>query len=148
MLKLAGLLDPKLGGPPLDPKKKGTLFRRSLYFIHSKGNRHKFLMMFDDADVLECYRRAESILPQQALAMVNSRLSLDVAARIAKRLGDSPDGRFVDAAFETVLGASPTAAERRICLESLEKLKKAAAPRARANLVHALLNHNDFVTIR
>jgi hypothetical protein len=33
-----------------------------------------------------------------------------------------------------------------VCLEALTK--SAAVPRARASLVRALLNHNDFVTIR
>ena len=34
----------------------------------------------------ECYRREQSIVPQQALALTNSRLVLDAARPIADRL--------------------------------------------------------------
>ena len=40
-----------------------------LYFFHSHNEHNKFLDIFDDANVLECYRRTESIVPQQALAL-------------------------------------------------------------------------------
>ena len=154
VLKLAGLLDPALGGPTIDPKKKGTTYRRSLYFTHSKNDRHKFLSMFDDADTLECYRRAESILPQEALAMANSRLMLEAAgktsARLHERHGEMNDDRFIDLAFESILSTAPTAPEKRACREALQRLRRASksASRAREILVHALMNHNDFVTIR
>ena len=42
--------------------------------------------MFDDADHLQCYRRSESIVPQQALALANSELSLKMAEEIAERI--------------------------------------------------------------
>ena len=59
-------------------------------------------------------------------------------------------------AFELILGSTPTADENRTCQEALAewqkilKEQKHADPvaKARANLVGALLNHNDFVTIR
>jgi hypothetical protein len=62
----------------------------------------------------------------------------------------------VRAAFETVLAGMPTAAEQAECERALrqltELLKKQGQPdaarRARGDLVHALLNHNDFITVR
>jgi len=86
LLHLAGVLNPKLGGPTIDPKKSAGIYRRSLYFTHSRDGRHQFLSMFDDADILRCYRRNESIVPQQALAMANSKLALSMARKIAERL--------------------------------------------------------------
>src|SRR5690606_25952912 len=83
ILHLAGTLDLTVGGPSLDPKKPS--FRRSLYFTQSRDDQNKFLSMFDDADILQCYRRPESIVPQQALALANSSISIGMAEKIAAR---------------------------------------------------------------
>ncbi|MEQ2009547.1 MAG: DUF1553 domain-containing protein, partial [Limisphaerales bacterium] len=159
LLHLAGTLDPKLGGPTVDPKREDSL-RRSFYFTQSPEDLNKFLEMFDNANTKECYRRDESILPQQALALANSRLVSTAAAKLAERLvkeaESASDEVFIRTTFTTVLAASPTPAEQQLCAESLAqfltaaKERKSAQPeaKARAALVHALLNHNDFITIR
>ncbi len=160
LLHLAGGLDPAMGGPPVDPVQQESSRRRSVYFVHSHNDHHKFLSLFDDASVLECYRRTESIVPQQALALSNSKFALEMAGRINDRLharlGIVSDEVFVRAAFELVLSASPTSTEQAECQKALaewtELLHKQgiadAAKRARGDLVHALVNHNDFITIR
>ena len=155
LLHLCGELDATIGGPTI-PANDETSRRRSLYFFHSHNDYNKFLSVFDDANVLECYRRAESIVPQQALALENSKLALVAAEKIARRMTSLTDAEFVRAAFETVLGSSPTAEEQTECEKALKELTEIATRekkpdgtvRARANLVHALLNHNDFVTVR
>ena len=159
LLHLAGTLDPKLGGPTIDPKREDSL-RRSFYFTQSPEDLNKFPEMFDNANTKECYRRDESILPQQALAMSNSRLVSTAAAKVAERLvkdaESASDEVFIRTTFTTLLATAPTAAEQKLCAESLAqflataKEAKAAQPetKARAALVHALLNHNDFITIR
>jgi hypothetical protein len=156
LLHLSGDLDTTIGGPTV-PAADETTRRRSLYFFHSHNDYNKFLSTFDDANVLECYRRAESIVPAQTLALENSKLVLVAADRIARRLNDiAADAAFIRAAFETVLGTPPSADEQTECETALKELreiamrekKPEAALRARANVVHALLNHNDFVTIR
>ncbi len=148
LLHLAGELDLRQGGPPI-PVANEASRRRSLYYVHSHNDHHKFLALFDEAGVLECYRRAESIVPQQALALENSGTAQTAAEKIARRLGDQPDAVFVRAAFETILGTPPSADEQAACLEALHELTRlAGAARARTDLVHALLNHNDFITIR
>ena len=38
-----------------------------------------FLRLFDSPNVLSCYRRSESVMPQQALALANSSLCLEQA---------------------------------------------------------------------
>jgi hypothetical protein len=159
LLHLAGNLDPKMGGPPL-PVDDAASWRRSLYFTHSHNDHHRFLSMFDNASVLECYRRSESIVPQQALALSNSKLALDTATRINARLheelGDATDAQFARVAFEAILCSAPTAAEQAECERALtqweELLRQGQDPapvrRARGDLIHALLNHNDFLAIR
>jgi hypothetical protein len=151
LLHLAGVLDLTQGGPSIKPG--NTVRRRSLYFKHSRDHQDKFLKTFDDADHLQCYRRTESIAPQQALALSNSKLAIEMAGKIA---GQVENEDFVGGMFELLLGRKPDAAERRECETALADLEAAAtkekkpkpAQRARRGLVHALLNHNDFVSIR
>jgi hypothetical protein len=160
LLHLAGQLDLTLGGPPVNVIAQADSKRRSLYFVHSHNEHHKFLMQFDDAAVLECYRRTESIVPQQALTLSNSKFALTMAEAIAGRLSARTDKlgdrEFVDVAFEIILSSTPTTAERQACLEAMAEWRKVLtgerhhdpAGKARINLVSVLLNHNDFVTVR
>jgi hypothetical protein len=158
LLYLAGELDLTQGGPSVPVNEESA--RRGLYFVHSHNEHQKFLAMFDDASVLECYRRAESIVPQQALALENSPLASAMAERIARRIvaanPGASDRDFLRAAFLTVLSVEPSEAEQLALTEAFGRLVEAARregragpeTRARTNMVHALLNHNDFVTVR
>ena len=160
MRHLAGALDLAIGGPSIDPDQGENQGRRSLYFLHSRDQQHPFLAMFDDAEILACYRRSESILPQQALALVNSGLALDLAEQVARRLGNelasSTDESFIESAFQEILGMMPNEEERRLCQKLLvdtmvhlgDRSVSDPKERARRNLVQALFNHNDFITIR
>jgi hypothetical protein len=172
MLWLAGNLDAAMEGPSLDCTDETGSTRRSLYYRASREERMPFLVTFDAANVDECYRRQESVVPQQALALVNSDFVWQQARLIARRLGESkPDAVFVTAAFEHILGRAPLEKEQGACERFLvrqrsllsEPARLRAFPRggspgvqaaanpadaARAHLVHALLNHNDFITVR
>ncbi len=157
LLHLSGDLDLARGGSPVPVAAQEASRRRSLYFFHSHNEHNKLLGVFDDASVLECYRRTESIVPQQALALWNSRLAMEVASKINDRLGTKlGDAEFVAAAFATVLGTPPTGEELSTCLDSLTELRTALkdvkdperTKRARLQVVQALINHNDFVTVR
>jgi hypothetical protein len=117
VLAVSGRLDPTLGGPELDEAAGQTSFRRSLYFRHTPEDEMVFLKVFDAANPNECYRRNESVVPQQALALANSELGWMQSRAVAQRISDNVGARggvarFVDAAFETVLGRPPSAAER------------------------------------
>ncbi|MDB4614186.1 PSD1 and planctomycete cytochrome C domain-containing protein [bacterium] len=161
LLHLAGTLDLKLGGPSLDVGNKSL--RRSLYYKHSRDSQDKFLTMFDDADLLQCYRRSESIVPQQALALANSEVSMQQATKIADRLTGSlteaGQKTFVKTAIETLLGRASRQGEEEYCLtfcKDLDTLLKTdpsvsdtdRPARIRTRLIHSLLNHNDFISIR
>ncbi|MCA9212102.1 MAG: DUF1553 domain-containing protein [Planctomycetales bacterium] len=160
LLHLAGGLETTIGGPTVDPNGNDLAQgRRSLYFTRSRDHNHSFLSMFDAADILNCYRRTESIVPQQALTLANSKLSLDAARKITQQLTDSStdsDTAFIKAAFQTVLCRLPTDEELHVCVNALGELKHASETdesanqtlRARQNFVHVLLNHNDFVAMR
>jgi len=160
LLHLAGELDLTMSGPPVPAAAQDASRRRSLYFFHSHNEHNKLLDTFDNANVLDCYRRSESIVPQQALALWNSKLAMTSATkindRILAKLGVVEDAFFVTAAFQSILGTTPTKEELAICLESLTELRdklkdvKEAdrSKRARLQLILALINHNDFVTMR
>jgi hypothetical protein len=144
---VTGRLDSTLGGPELDENQGLHSRRRSLYFRHNPEKRVEFLAIFDGPSASECYTRTHTIVPQQALALLNSTLALDGATALAESLSkeSGDDTAFVDAAFETVLSRPPADAERDECVTFL---KSGDPKRARATLVHALLNHHEFVTIR
>jgi hypothetical protein len=171
---VAGSLDQTRGGPDIDCHADADLPRRSIYFRNAYEKQMKFLEIFDAASTNECYRRSESVVPLQALALANSAVSIEQSRHLAKQLSaqasseSPPDKVFVELAFEQILGRAPSAAELSECrafltsqaelLRAPEKLtaiaggtkKPAADPdqRARENLTHVLFNHNDFVTVR
>jgi len=127
------------------------------------------LEVFDVADPNSCYRRKESVVPHQSLAMMNSGLTLDHARIIAEQLA-ATGSDFISDAFETILARSPTDEEversQKFLAEQVASFNDPAIPsfasggsakrspssdpqiRARENLVQVLLLHNDFVTIR
>jgi hypothetical protein len=171
ILYVSGQLDGSMGGPDIDFSRGSTTLRRSLYFRHASEKQMEFLKIFDGPEVIECYQRKESIMPQQALALANSDLTWRqarlLARSLAHRVEKANPARFATAAFEQVLSRSPTAAELAECVAFLQigsqtKLAKPTAGgavdprvpaddqslRVRENLVHALMNHHDFVTIR
>jgi hypothetical protein len=177
LLYMGGSLDLSLGGPDIDQQLGESSRRRSVYFRHAYEKQMQFLVLFDAANVNECYRRSESVIPQQALAVANSTISFSqsrlLAQRLSQAVGEAPAaGRlFIDAAFEQILSRSPTAEELAMCEKFLAgQATRLAEPtqltafaagkksevnpssdphlRARENLVHVLMNHNDFVTIR
>ena len=172
---VAGQLDLAMGGADLDHAQGLAIKRRSLYFRHAAEKQMLVLKLFDCASVGECYERRESVIPQQALALANSELTLVQARLLARRLNEesgSETAAFVKAAVEQVLARPTTESELSLCLAFLTEqerffaqnqsritdaatnptdgAKPSADPRLRAReqLVHALLNHNDFVTIR
>jgi hypothetical protein len=158
---LAGSLDERLGGPTIDPVLEMSP-RRSLYFTQSMDLHERFLSMFDAPDVLQCYRRDVSVLPQQALALANSRVTLQMAGNLAARLDRetlAPGGAaraqaLVQSAFRCILTREATPDEQTACVDFLRRADTLlpAEPgrdrRAFESLVVALLNHNDFITIR
>ncbi|MFM7322414.1 MAG: DUF1553 domain-containing protein [Armatimonadota bacterium] len=153
LLAMSGTLDATRGGPPVPVAEQAESTRRSLYFFHSNNERNLFLTLFDEALVKDCYRREQSVVPQQALALTNSALAQGAAERIARRLGQGAvdDAGFVRNAFLLVTGIHAGAAEQTASLRALEAWKRlpgGSPATARIHFVWALINHNDFVTLR
>ncbi len=124
ILHVAGRLDETMGGRPLDPDRADAELRRSVYFQTSPYTQMLFLVTFNGAAVQECYERTESVQPQQALALLNSRIAIESARLLARSIhADTARGTvvnadtFIDVAFETILSRSPTDEEREISLQ-------------------------------
>jgi hypothetical protein len=150
VLHSAGLLDLTLGGQEIEHAQAAATRRRSLYISHHGEAREPLLEMFDAANPAECYRRTQTVVPQQALALVNAELTLQpsrIAARrlwqdIVARTADESqrDAAFVDAAFEHLLTRLPNGQERQAALELLRRqveVYRAGPPAAAAELADA-----------
>ena len=205
VLAVAGQLDCGLDGPEIDVDQWVKRPRRSMYFTQHGESQMLFLSTFDGANPCECYRRSQTVLPSQALALTNSDLLVHYgricAAHLQKQLAaekivdastnlldPSSNLAFVNLAFETLLGRLPSEPELALAMQFLQEpvqdsedeasagavasddknagksdgkagsknnsdsaLQPASNDpvlRARENLVMALFNHNDFVTIR
>jgi len=181
VLAVTGGLDLTQGGPEIDHAEGLVSRRRSLYFAQHGEGKMQLLELFDGANVCDSYRRSTSVMPQQALALANSELTLRQSRLAATGLIESVsqqtaeaerDIQLVDRAFAQILSRAPTDAERALSLDFLRQQRElfdaamppaesadvseaapGAAPsadpetRAVENLLHALLNHHDFVTI-
>ncbi len=142
------------------------------------GGRSPLGQLFDAPDPLDCYRRTSSIVPQQALALTNSDLVHELSRVIAgswekehsanehqiagelprDQSSDQSHDPFIVDVFEQILSRTPTDTEHQICRRAIEQQVQlsaeasvpptAAMTAARESLVRALLNHNDFVTVR
>jgi hypothetical protein len=160
LLSLSTAMDWSRGGPSIPGDAQASSKRRSLYFFHSNNERNLFLTTFDGPMVKECYRREQSVVPQQALAMINGPLSQDAAKAIVALLevelresGKDSDTDFVKDAFLYVTGVRPSESAVRFSLKAFEQWKtgapeSTATGSARAAFLWVLLNHNDFVTLR
>jgi len=176
LLAASGQLDLSHGGPEIPEQQLQQIPRRSLYFRSTPNEKAPLLEAFDAANPNECYRRQSSVIPQQALALLNSGLAIDAARRLAEQLqttatdsnGQLSEHTFICSAFETILARPPAAAEIAACEAFLSdaaatansvayssgpetaRLPGSSDPRhrARENLLLVLFSHNDFVTIR
>ncbi len=161
LLRLAGTLDSTVGGYPVANTEAETSRRRTLYLecFPEDGGHSDFTGMFDPPDPTDCYRRTTTVMPQQALALSNSRIARHQAEAIARRLWDNlahedaprpsgdasfaptlprePHRRFIHAAFEHILGRRPSTSESDAAMRFLATdadptpASKEASPRER-----------------
>lgn len=153
LLVVSDQLSIEAGGPgvmpPLAPEIASTLLkdqwkvnadpadhvRRSVYIFARRNLRYPLLDAFDRADANQtCAARHVSTTAPQALTMLNSEFSLDVARRLAG--GALAESRGdVEQAFEIAcircFARPPTTSERRMLLSFLEQQTKRLAAEKR-----------------
>ncbi len=161
ILMVAGKLDLKMGGPSFqdfvverpehsphyqyhlsDPEDAKT-HRRAVYRFVVRSKPQPFLAALDCADPsLAVDKRNQSLTPQQALAMLNNKLTLAMARHFAERcekLAKDDAGR-VRAAFRLAVGREATEKEA-------EALAKHAKEFGLASACRVILNLNEFAFV-
>ncbi len=165
-LAVAGLLNPKMGGPSVfpelppgmesrggwkvtpDPAERN---RRSVYVFVRRNTRYPMFESFDMPDTHEsCARRNVTTAAPQALFLLNSRLTLEWAQAFAERVrqaaGIDPD-RQIETAYRLAYSRRPDGAEK-ILARDFFRRHRSVAPNEEAVLTdfcHMLMNSNEFV---
>ncbi|MGI8965192.1 MAG: DUF1553 domain-containing protein, partial [Limisphaerales bacterium] len=124
LLYVCGNLDLKMGGPDIPAAQGVTSKQRSLYLRNAPEKQVEFLKIFDGPDVTECYARKSTVMPQQALALANSELTLAqsrlLARELFQRLGEN-ENKFVTETFLRVLARAPNQEELESCVDFLRQ---------------------------
>jgi hypothetical protein len=161
ILFVSGQLDFSMGGPsfqdfviekpehsphyeyqlydPEDPKSH----RRSVYRFVVRSKSQPFMAALDCADpALSVDKRNQTLSPQQALALLNNRLTLVMAKHFADRVEKQGDTfpKRIDAAYQMAFGRTPTETER-------VELTKYAEKYGLANTCRVILNLNEFIFV-
>jgi hypothetical protein len=172
MLACSGNIKLKLGGPPVVPplgsqelagvfdakgkwpvtKDVAEHTRRSVYLINRRTFVYPLLAGFDPPETMvSCPQRPRTIVPAQALTLLNSPLAWQqaqaFAGRLRKNCGDDAQLQ-VARAWQIAFGREITRAERERTKTFLQKRTEAANPEtALAELCLAMFNANEFIYI-
>lgn len=166
-LVASGLLDARIGGPPVFPPQPdglgaftqskrewpvsqgGNRFRRALYTHLQRSTLHPALAVFDAPDTFTtCTRRQRSNTPLQALALLNDPAFDEIAAALARRIAAHPgdDTTRVAAAFEWVTGRTPTPAESSTLLQLADAERRARRDAPWRAVARVLINLDEAIT--
>jgi hypothetical protein len=150
--ELTGLFDAKTKWPVT--KDADEHDRRSVYLLVRRTFAYPLFSAFDPPEVMtSCPRRMQSVVPTQALTLLNSPLARGQAAAFAHRLieevGHDPD-RAVARAWRLAFGRPITGKEServRVFLSERARGETSGFEPALAELCLALFNANEFVYV-
>jgi len=92
LLVFAGKLDESLGGQPVNLTDEPYSYRRSVYGYIDRGNLPELMQHFDfSMPDMPNSKRTTTIVPQQALYLMNSPMAVDVARSVVARVADRRD---------------------------------------------------------
>lgn len=145
LLSMAGILDRStLGGPSFNVTDEPIIPRRSVYAYLDRAAMPDLLMQFDMANPDQPNtKRTSTVVPQQALFLMNSPFAGLVVQNVVKRpevvnavLKERNTDKGITAIFRIVLQRSPTLEERQMALNFLinENRKQAEAKAASAQV--------------
>jgi hypothetical protein len=170
-LAISGLLNAKMGGPPVFPwqpegfwrptagaslnkyrfSKDGDQFRRGIYTIWRRTAHYPSFSLFDAPDRNTCsLRRGRSSTPLQALALLNDKAYVEMAAAFARRMSGEFSGSVdqrIEQAFRTALARKPTTSERQQLRKVFEAAVKASGQEADGFVDVATVILNLYETI-
>jgi hypothetical protein len=173
LLAVSGNLEPKRSGPhPFPPIEKWgwtqhSPFKeiypskqRSAYLMTQRFQKHPFLALFDGPDTnVSTGKRSDSLLPLQALYLMNDPFVREQAEGFARRIltrSAEPESRIAWAC-ESAWGRPPTPAETARGIDYVERyseeLRRENAPSERVDIeawlsyARVLLTANEFVFV-
>jgi hypothetical protein len=178
MLACAGTLNPKQGGPAVVPalssQELAGLFdakgkwpvtknvsehtRASVYLLVRRTFPYPLFAAYDPPEVMvSCPQRAHTVVPAQALTLLNSPLAQEQSVALARRLRaereDAP-AKLIARAWRLALGRDIKAAENARALaflrrrtDTLAGAVPSPAEAALAELCLALFNSNEFLYV-
>ena len=86
LLVFSGKLDRTLGGQPVNLTDEPYSYRRSVYGYIDRGNLPELMAHFDFSDPdMPNSKRTTTVVPQQALFLMNSPMSVDTSRAIMQR---------------------------------------------------------------
>jgi mono/diheme cytochrome c family protein len=94
LLVFSGQLDRSLGGKPINLTDEPYSYRRSVYGYIDRGNLPELMQHFDFSDPdMPNSKRTTTVVPQQALFLMNSAMAVDIARKLIARpeLAKTPD---------------------------------------------------------
>jgi len=125
LISMAGIMDHSLGGQSFNVNEEPYSFRRSVYSYIDRAGMPDLLMQFDMANPDQPNsRRTTTIVPQQALFLMNSSFVAQIVQNIVKRpeivqaVREGSD-RGLTAVYRVVLQRIPTASERERAMKFL-----------------------------
>ena len=125
LLVMAGKLDEQVGGQPVNLTEEPYSYRRSIYGYVDRGNLPELMAHFDFSNPeAPNSKRTTTIVPQQALFLMNSPMSIDVARNILRQPGvikSRVPRDIVYAIYRTVLGRTPKPAEEAAAYAFIQK---------------------------
>src|SRR6202012_1633850 len=125
LLVMSGKLDATVGGKPVNLTDQPYSYRRSVYGYIDRGNLPELMQEFDFSDPeMPNSRRASTTVPQQALFLMNSPMSVDVARRIVARpeVSRAPDAlASVVGLYNIVFQRNPHPKEIQLAMEFVSK---------------------------
>jgi hypothetical protein len=115
MLVFTGNMDRTVGGKPINLTDEPYSFRRSVYGYVDRGNLPELMAHFDfSKPEMANSKRTATVVPQQALFLMNSPMTVDVVRRIVARpeISKAPDAfGKIRALYEIVFQRYPTKEE-------------------------------------
>lgn len=128
LLTFSGKLDKAMGGHPVNLTDEPYSMRRSVYGYVDRGNLPELMAHFDFSNPeAPNSKRSTTIVPQQALFLMNSPMVVDVARSILARpevLNSRDNLNRVFNIYRIVLGRAPKPAEINFALEFIGKESK------------------------
>lgn len=174
-LAASGRLNKKMGGPSFFPlmspealeglSRKATAWgsspvedrsRRSIYMMSKRSRLLPLMTTFDFCDTtLSCGQRDVSLVPTQALALLNNQFIHEQSRAMAERVTDEAGddrGRQIRLAWQFALGRLPDENEAKTATAHLESQARLFENRKEKNLplvslCHVLLNTNEFIFV-